>query len=232
MGNVYIYTSHEPNNSFAPTWKFHFYEAQLENTKVLEELKNIVLIKEKEIIKNFSDVNNDGGTGLGPQSLTSKFITFNIFKWKEEPCIIFQNFVRDEYKKFISALKENNPQFVKENNTYVAGWANVLRRGQKINEHQHSCTPNSYLGAHFCVSTSNTSTIYVNPFNRKDLIEFKNSPGKLLFFQNYMVHYTTEHKTDDERITLAMDIFTEKDYNDRVQKSATQRAPERSVRFV
>ena len=232
MGNLYIYTSHEPNNSFAPAWKFHFYEAQLENTKVLEELKNIVLIKEKEIIKNFSDVNNDGGTGLGPQSLTSKFITFNIFKWKEEPCIIFQNFVRDEYKKFISALKENNSQFVKENNTYVAGWANVLRKGQKINEHQHGCTPNSYLGAHFCVSTSNTSTIYVNPFNRKDLIEFKNSPGKLLFFQNYMVHYTTEHKTDDERITLAMDIFTEKDYNDRVQISATQRAPERSVRFV
>ena len=185
-------------------------------------------MKEKEIIKNFPETQNDGGTGLGPQSLTSKFLKFNIFNWKEEPCIIFQNFVRDEYKKFISALKENDSQFVKEKNTYVAGWANVLRNGQKINEHWHSCTTNSYLGAHFCVSTSNTSTVYVNPFNRDDLIEFKNGPGKLLFFQNYMVHYTTEHKTDDERITLAMDIFTEKGYNDPVEKSAT----ERSVRFV
>ena len=228
MSTLYEYISPMPNNSFAPAWKFYFYEAQLENKEVLEELKNIVLMKEKGIIKNFPETQNDGGTGLGPQSLTSKFLKFNIFNWKEEPCIIFQNFVRDEYKKFISALKENDSQFVKENNTYVAGWANVLRNGQKINEHWHSCTPNSYLGAHFCVSTSNTSTVYVNPFNRNDLMEFKNESGKLLFFHNYMVHYTTEHKIDDERITLAMDIITERAYNDPSKK---QRA-ERCVRFV
>ena len=228
MGNVYTHTSQKPNNSFAPAWKFHFYETQLENKKVLEELKNIVLIKEKEIIKNFPDWRNDGGTGLGPNSLTSKFLKFNIFNWKEESCVVFQNFVRNEYKKFIDFLAENDSQFIRENNTYVAGWANVLRNGQKINEHWHSCTSNSYLGAHFCVSTSNTSTVYVNPFNRDDLIKFKNEPGKLLFFHNYMVHYTTEHKIDDERITLAMDIITEKGYNDPLEKTYT----ERSVRFV
>jgi len=228
MSKIYIYQSDAPNNFFAPHWKFYFYEAQLENKEVLEELKNVVLMKEKEIIKNFPETQNDGGTGLGPQSLTSKFIKFNIFNWEEKPCVVFQNFVRDEYKKFIDLLSEHDSKFIPEKNTYVAGWANVLRNGQKINEHWHSCTANSYLGAHFCVSNSNTSTVYVNPFNRDHLIEFKNEPGKLLFFQNYMVHYTTEHKTDDERITLAMDIFTEKDYNDRVERSAA----ERSVRFV
>ena len=228
MGTAYTHTSLKPNNFFAPAWKFYFYEAQLENTKVLEELKNIVLSREKEIIKNFPEVQNAGGTGLGPNSLTSKFLKFNIFNWEEESCVIFQNFVRDEYKKFINFLEENDSQFIRENNTYVAGWANVLRRGQKMNEHWHSCTPNSYLGAHFCVSTNNTSTIYVNPFNRNHLIEFENSPGKLLFFHNYMVHYTTEHKINDERITLAMDIITEKGYNDSFEKMYT----ERSVRFV
>ena len=228
MGTLYTHTSDKPNTFFAPAWKFYFYEAQLEDTKILEELKNVVLMKEKEIIKNFPEMQNDGGTGLGPNSLTSKFLKFNIFNWKEDSCIVFQNFVRSEYKKFIDLLAENDSEFIRENNTYVAGWANVLRRGQRMSEHWHSCTPNSYLGAHFCVSTSNTSTMYVNPFNRNNYIEFKNSPGKLLFFHNYMVHYTTEHKTDDERITLAMDIFTEKSYDDPFEKVYA----ERGVRFV
>jgi hypothetical protein len=51
---------------------------------------------------------------------------------------------------------------------------------------------------------------------------------KLLFFQNYMVHYTTEHKIEDERITLAMDIFTEGAYNDPSEKQYA----ERCVRFL
>jgi len=227
MGKLYIYESHKPNNFFAPRWKMHFYEAQLEDNKVLEELKKVVLLKEKEIVNRFPMINNDGNTGLGPTSLTSKFLKFNIFNWKEEPCVVFQEFVRSEYIKFIDALAKHDSEFVKDN-TYIAGWANVLRRGQKINQHWHSSTPNSYLGAHFCVSSSGTSTVYVNPFNRDDLLHFSNEPGKLLFFQNYIVHYTTEHKIDDERITLAMDIFTEEAYNDPVEKKYT----ERSVRFV
>lgn len=223
MGKIYIYTSPEANNFFAPAWKFYFYESQLKNKEVLEELKNIVLIKEKEIIKNFPEMRNDGGTGLGPNSLTSKFLKFNIFNWQEEPCIIFQNFVRDEYKKFIDLLSEHDLKFIPEKNTYVAGWANVLRKGQNIKPHWHSCTENSYLGAHFCVSSNNTSTIYVNPFKQHDLMEFSNEPGKLLFFQNYIMHYTTEHKADDERITLAMDIYTEKAYNDPSEKMYAER---------
>lgn len=228
MSTLYEYISPAPNNFFAPAWKFYFYETQLKDTKVLKELKNIILLKEKEIIKNFPEILNDAGTGLGPNSLTSKFLKFNIFNWKEEPCIIFQNFVRDEYKKFMNILAERDSEFIYENNTYIAGWANVLRKNQNIKPHWHSCHANTYLGAHFCVSCDNTSTIYVNPFNRNDLMEFSNEPGKLLFFQNYMVHYTTEHKIEDERITLAMDIFTEGAYNDPSEKQYA----ERCVRFV
>jgi hypothetical protein len=228
MSKIYIYQSDEPNNFFAPHWKFYFYEAKFENTKVLGELKDIVLSKEREIIRKFPLASQDGGTGLGSNSLTSKFLNFNIFDWVEEPCVVFQNFVRDEYKKFIDLLSEHDSKFIPEKNTYVAGWANVLRKGQKINSHWHSCTKNSYLGAHFCVSTNDTFTVYENPYDRNDLIKFSNEPGKLLFFQNYMAHSTTEHRIDDERITLAMDIFTEKAYNDPVESKYA----ERSVRFV
>lgn len=208
MGKILAHYSKPRNNLFAPEWLYIFYEAELNDKKLIDEIKDIILIKEKQIIKQFPELNNDGGTGLGPNSLTSKFLGFNVFSWTEEPILKFQEFVREEYKSFISELHKHY-SFEDESKTYVGCWANVLRKNQSISKHWHSCTPNSYLGAHFCVQTENTSTIYVNPFNENDLMYFENSPGKLLFFQNYLPHYTTVSKSDNERITIAMDITTE-----------------------
>lgn len=210
MGKILAHYSKPRNNLFAPEWLYIFYEAELNDKKLIDDIKDIILTKEKQIIKQFPELNNDGGTGLGSNSLTSKFLGFNVFSWTEEPILKFQEFVREEYRSFISELHKHY-YFEDESKTYVGCWANVLRKNQSMMRHWHSCTPNSYLGAHFCVQTDDTSTIYENPFNNNDKLEFKNIPGKLLFFQNYMPHYTTVTHSDRERITIAMDIITQKE---------------------
>ena len=58
----------------------------------------------------------------------------------------------------------------------------------------------------------NTSTYYVNPVQQLDIAytyESKNEIGKITMFQGHLPHYTDEHNTEKERITLAFDIVTD-----------------------
>ena len=45
---------------------------------------------------------------------------------------------------------------------------NVMRKGDRIKIHQHGYHPSGYLIGHFCVSCSNTATVYVNPYEHCD----------------------------------------------------------------
>lgn len=196
------FSSPPANTVFAPEWKFHFYETMTSDQKMVAGLRDIILAKEKSIIAEFADVNGAKDSGLGKDSLTSKFRKFNIFKWTEPVVVDFQNFVRAEYSKFIAELDAPTED------VYISCWANVLREGQSIAAHRHSWDQNTYLGGHFAVACSNTSTVYQNPSDFEDIWEFKNEPGKLTFFPAHIVHWTSTHTGSDERITIAFDIVT------------------------
>lgn len=186
---------------FAPEWKFYMCEEQLEGID-WNHISQLILKKEKEIIAN-TPVGNDGYTGLGTESLTSRYKYFNVFAWED-----------DEIQKLRSKIKETHDAFLKLfgisiQPVWIQCWANVMRQGQKIKTHVHTVGPDCYLGGHVTIQCNNTSTVYVNPINvLNDPMEHNsiNVPGKLTLFQNCIPHYTTTHYGKQERISIAFDL--------------------------
>ena len=196
------FNSYPPNNPFAPRWDYMLCQAQLDNPALLADLKSLILHKEKDILTQYPHTFNDGGTGLGINDLTSKFTEFNIFAWTEQPAVEFTAFVKEQHGKFLESLGFNKVT------VYGKCWANVLRNGQDIKMHWHSCTPDSYLSGHFTVATNDTSTYYQNPFNSMDVHEEPNIEGQLTFFPSHLRHWTDKYAGDTERITIAFDLYT------------------------
>lgn len=207
------YQSQPKNNYFAPEWRFDFFEVCFSDKDKLNEIASIVLDKEPKLISQFQNIKHDGGTGLGPFSLTSRFPYFNIFDWPEKEFKELKDFVFEHYHNFLKDLE------IKPESAFISGWANVMRQGQQIQPHWHSCFADSYLGGHFIVSADQTSTYYRNPYNINEIFEFPNEPGNLTFFPNYLVHWTDVHRGEQPRITLAFDIIT-KNYKEKFPKES------------
>jgi len=195
--------SSEKTNYFAPYWRYDFWQSKHPSKELIQDLKALILKKEPEIIAQFPDVYSDGYTRLGKDSMTGKFTHYNLFDWKEEPAVAFTEYVKEQHRLFLLSLNLPIPKAV-----YGKCWANVLRVGQRIDAHWHSCNPNSYLSGHFAVACENTSTHYRNCFNENDIFSFKNEPGNLFLFPDYMVHWSDIHYGSKERITIAFDLYT------------------------
>ena len=105
----------------------------------------------------------------------------------------------------------------------LAGWMNIMKKGDRIELHNHGFCNDSYLSGNFTVSSDDTKTVYNNPFSQytkenvlvkmvEDGVDdpsyypSKNIDGKLTLFPSYIPHFTTEHKSDSNRITLAFDL--------------------------
>lgn len=206
MRHYIPWESEEPKTKFAPKWSHPMWHDMIYDEKELEEIKKVILVKEKELLNYYSDVTNDGGTGLGPNSLTSKFSKFNIFKWKYD----WVDKLRESALNGIYNLEGSETL---DHKIYAQCWANVMRRGEQIKPHWHSSYEYSYLGAHVTISANRTRTTYENPYNKFNIRSYENVPGALTIFPSYMVHWTDTHYGDSERITLAMDFLTEEGYN-------------------
>lgn len=207
----------KPLTAFAPQWDyiigedFLFENNQHSNLSYWSLVKDIILKKEKKIINStepsFTGV-SDGYTGLGPNSLTSRFKRFNVFKWKETAITTLLEGVKNKYLKFLKVLT------VPRRKVWIQCWANVMRKGEVIKPHIHGQGPYSYLGGHVCVTHNNTSTFYINSINQlndPEVFESKNEIGKITLFQSCIPHYTSTNNSDSERITLAFDIVVDED---------------------
>ena len=201
---------------FAPTWDYFIAEKLLSNIQCTR-LKNYLLSKQQEVfaIKNNLD---DCGTGLGNETTTARSGSYNIFTWDQPDINIL--------KKEIASMCNNYHERVtgkKISKFGLAGWMNIMKKGDRIELHNHAFSNDSYLSGNFTVSSNDTKTVYNNPFSQytkeKVLVKMvedgvndpsyyssKNIDGKLTLFPSYIPHFTTEHKSDNNRITLAFDL--------------------------
>jgi hypothetical protein len=198
----------------APTYKCSIFGSYINNID-LEALSNLILEKEAEIMSLDLPENmiTDGGTRLGPKSLTSRFKVFNALTW-DHPEI---QKLRQEIR-YIYDLSCEYFNIDKNEKVYIKCWANVMRKGEKINIHRHiGNTDGSFLSGHFTVKCNGTQTVYQNPFdnvlNDPEYYYFNNQPGKINIFNSHIYHYTTEHTDDSERITIAFDFIYKQELN-------------------
>ena len=195
--------SDKPETVFAPPENNIFiFESNVKDYINIDNLSQVILSNEKNIIEKYPS-HNDGNTGLGENSLTSRYPYFNLFQWKD---LNVKEVVRKTHDKFIDLLGYDNL------NLYGQCWANVMRVGEQIKKHSHYNDTLTYLGGHICVQTKDTYTHYINPFTKK-IYSSKNEIGKITLFPNWIEHYTDKHISPKERITVAFDLFDEKFYN-------------------
>jgi len=196
---------------FAPEWNYFIIESIIENID-FKKLVKYLLIKEKELLKlpNTTKDNkvSDGYTGLGKDSISSRYDKYNVFSWKNKEINNIKNNIIRLHNKFLEILKIELPKEV-----YVQCWLNIMRKGEQIKAHIHNTEADTYLGGHVCIQCEDTSTIYMNPVNQlndPETYSSKNQVGKLTLFQSNLPHYTDIHNFDKERITIAFDLSLNK----------------------
>jgi hypothetical protein len=206
MSNILEFKNSPTENEFAPIYQYYIYESSLGNVFDFNEIKKVILKKEKEIIRNYPAY-TDGDTDLGADSLTSRFRYFNLFEWPE-----MQNLklaVKNCHSEFLFKLGMDDRK------VYAQCWANVLRKSEQIKKHRHGSNAYSYLGGHICVAVNNTSTHYENPYTG-EIYSSANDVGKITFFPSFLSHYTDVVIDDFERVTIAFDLYTEKGWQEDV----------------
>ena len=211
-------TSDSPLTPYAPQWDYTFGTTVFKNIN-LNILAQTCLEKEKEIKKlpvMYGDYKsptnvNDGNTGLGKNSTTSKYQSYNVLDWKTIETKQLKSNIVSSLVEYTSYLK-NSPF----SETWITCWVNILRWGQRINPHLHAIGPDAYLSGHFNVQTGDTSTCYMSPINHLtcvNIVDYPNIPGEMILFPSYIHHYTTRHYSFKPRITVAFDLKLYKAYN-------------------
>jgi len=206
-------TSQTPKTPFAPEWSWVMGEDYIKDID-FKKIAEIILSKEKKIIKDNPPNSlyfSDGGTGLGEDSLTSRYRSFNVFTWQDEE---IEKLKIQIFNLYLDFLKMCN---VPRQKAWIQCWANVLRNGDQIKPHVHNIGEYCYLGGHVCVQCTDSSTVYINPmstyqlpFNSLENLDLKfskNEVGKFTMFQQNIPHYTTKHIGEEERITIAFDLI-------------------------
>ena len=204
---VINFKSKPRNNFFAPEWNYFLAEDFIKDIN-FNNLTKFLLSKKKQILKLPNTIKenkiSDGYTGLGINSTTARFNKYNVLTWENENIYKLKNNILNFYKNFVFFFKQELPKEL-----YIQCWVNIMNKGEKINAHLHSTSPDCYLGGHVCVQVNNTSTYYINPINQinePEIYKSENTIGKITLFQNNIPHYTDEHKFEEKRITIAFDL--------------------------
>jgi hypothetical protein len=196
-------------SELTPIYEYRIFGGQITDVN-FQELSSLILEKEKEILNKECPLNliSDGNTSLGPNSLTSRFRTYNVLKW-EHPQI--DKLLKNIKFFYHESLKTFNVKH--DGKLYIQCWANVMRKEEEIKIHTHCNNDSSFLSGHITVQCDNTQTIYFNPIlydvnkGYQESYSFDNFPGKINIFQSNIPHKTTKHMSDIERITIAFDLL-------------------------
>ena len=166
--------------------------------------KDKILKNEPKILKkypplNFDNEQTDGGTGLGIESLASRFFQYNLLNWRGTKSL--KHAIKESYQHYFQK---------KVDHIYVQCWANVMRDGDQIRPHVHAnknitdrCEMLS--GNLFIYCDKSTSTYY-------DDLEVENNNGEMILFPSYVPHCTSKYEGDNCRISIAFDIYSEKGF--------------------
>ena len=201
---------------FAPSWNYFIAEKFLSRIDC-NRLEDYILKKESEILDIKYNL-DDGGTGLGNDCTTARYRSYNVFLWDQPDINILTQEIASMHNNYHRHTIGKPPPDVDLN-----GWVNIMKKGDRIKIHNHCLDSHSYLSGHFVVSCNNTKTVYSNPYQHyikeNELLEWvenekedktfytsENNEGKLSLFPSYVPHFTTKHRSNSCRITIAFEL--------------------------
>ena len=212
MSKMHRFVSAPPETAFAPIYDYSIYESFAKNID-FNNLKEIILEKELELIEKYPAEKvtiqghvTDGGTKLGVDSMTARYVHYNLLQWDIDEIVKLTEQIKINYLDLL------NYHRIPRRKVWINSWANVMRKGEKIATHLHSIDKYTYVGGHVTVACDGSSTFYINPvdqINCIDVYESKNEVGKITLFSSSVPHYTSMVEGNEERITIAFDIFVD-----------------------
>ena len=213
---TYRFKSLPKETFFAPEYDYYIFQSYIYQVN-FKNLAKFILSKEDEILKLPLSVTSDnrvtdGYTGLGENSTTVRFASYNVLNWENENIRLLKESILSFHNDILNYFKQPIPKEL-----YIRCWTNIMRNGEQIKPHLHGTNSTTYLGGHISVQCDNTSTYYINPINQindPETYKIKNEVGKITLFQNNIPHYTDVHKSSIERITIAFDLEIHKPTRD------------------
>jgi hypothetical protein len=197
--NLIRLKSEHPETSYSPGWDIPLFQSVWEAADENVKIRNWLVENEQQ----FLDLpgNSDGDTGLGEESVTSRFGQYNLFNYADQLPELQQllTFFRISYLNFVQADQTS----IKELD--IVCWFNILRKDQDIKEHYHGAGHDVYLSGNYHVDNYDTKTYYVPPYDKNRTYEFDNTQGGLTIFPTYLTHGTTKF-SEDLRISIAFDL--------------------------
>ena len=192
-----------PLTEYGPWWNISIGFAQWQEPEKVDAIRNWLIANESRIIEQFPLL-NDGGTGLGYESVTSRSGMYNLFDFADE-CPELNDllkFFRLSYIKFIAEDKTEHKELD------IVCWFNVVKDTQQIKEHAHCSEPDSYLSGNMHFDNYPTHTYYRTPFNPFERVPYQNIKGGFTMFPSYVPHKTDVFNSDNDgvRISVAFDL--------------------------
>jgi hypothetical protein len=199
---IHKMVSADPITEYAPTWNFSFGSAHWSDADAkIDSIKNWLVSNEQRIIEQYP-LYFDGGTGLGNNSVTSRFGQYNLFKFVDE---------LSELNDLLDFFRKSYIDFIKEEkgiirDTEIVCWFNVIRNSQNIKEHHHGAGHDVYLSGNFMLDNYDTYTVYKCPFDTNVFVPVANRKGTVTIFPTCLPHVSTPFEGDDVRVSIGFDI--------------------------
>lgn len=199
--NILRMESCSPLTEFAPQWNIPIGVKKFDDVDSIEKIKNFLIKKEPEIISKIS-YDYDGRTNLNPNSVTGRFTHYNLLKFQNEcpELSTLFDFFKNSYLEYIFT-EELSPR-----DTEIVCWFNALRKGERVDEHNHGAGNDVYLSGNFILENHQTKTHYKCPYDRDVLISIPNLQGILTIFPSFVYHYSDTYDDDGIRHSIAFDI--------------------------
>lgn len=190
-----------PATHYAPYWDFSIGSVEWDQLEKADKIRNWLIDNEEEFLKKFP-VMHDGNTGLGEESITSRFGQYNLFDFSDEIPEL------NDLKKF---LQLSYLDFVTMDNTpitdlHIVCWFNILHTGQEIKEHLHNSNFDCYLSGNLHLDNYKTMTNYKSPFEIGQRHSIANIKGGLTIFPSCVMHWSDKHEEPDRRVSIAFDL--------------------------
>ena len=203
---IYGWKSEKPLTPFAPDYTYFITEKKIFSEEECREWTDYLLEQELILLDKYRiSTLGDGGTGLGDNSITSRFPHFNVLTFDFH---LVEKYKTEIFNGIRNILRiSSNTKF--RETIYANCWFNVLRQGEGMHEHQHGYHKNTFYGCNLSINAFETFTSYYHPIKFQGATyHVPNKVGYLTMFPNFIPHSVSINRYPQPRISIAGDIFT------------------------